>query len=68
MPKKAIEVKVGKKRKQQGGGAKKYDRNKPFCKKYALEGRRAKNKRKRLSRHVRKYPGDLSAQRVFKLL
>jgi len=63
-----VEVVVGKKRKKQGGGAKKYDRNKPFCKRYVLEGRKAKNKRKRLNRHVRKQPKDLSAQRVLKML
>lgn len=63
-----VEVLVGKHKKKSGGGAKKIGRNKVFCKKYELEGRRAKNKRKRLSRHVRRQPNDLSAQRLFKML
>ncbi len=63
-----MEIKITPHKKKSGGGAKKIGRNIAFCKKYELEGRKAKNKRKRLSRHVRRQPNDLRAQRVFKML
>lgn len=52
------------------GGRKnrKYGRNVDFCKKYALEGRRAKNKRKKINRHLKKHEGDTQAREALKAL
>jgi hypothetical protein len=52
------------------GGRKnrKYGRNVKFCQKYALENRRAKNKRKKLNRHIAKFPGDTQAKAALKSL
>lgn len=50
------------------GGKKnrKYLRNKPFCERYAKEGRRERNKAKKLKRHMKKYPDDQQAAKCLK--
>ncbi len=38
------------------------------CKRYQAEGRREKNKRRRLRRHMKKYPNDMTAQTALNLV
>ena len=49
---------------QQGksGGAK-IGRNRIPCERYRAQGRRERNKLRKLRKHVRGYPGDLAAKR-----
>lgn len=48
------------------GGKKnrKYGRNKKFCERYRLEGRREKNRKIRLARHLKRFPDDGVARRA----
>lgn len=46
-----------------GGKASKKGRNKKFCEVYRLEGRREKNKKKKLLRHIKKHPNDTVTQK-----
>jgi hypothetical protein len=48
------------------GGKKnrKHGRNKKWCERYRAENRRAKNKAKRLARHLKHHPNDRQAARA----
>lgn len=46
----------------------KHGRNKPFCTRYAAEGRREKNKAKRLHKRILKHPNDKTAVEAFNRL
>ena len=50
--------------KQKGGGSAKIGRNRIECERYRAQGRREKNKRRKLRKHIREYPGDLAAQKA----
>lgn len=41
-----------------------HNRNKPANKRYLAESRWEKNKKRRVSRHLRRFPGDRQAARV----
>jgi hypothetical protein len=45
-------------------GGKKKGRNATYCNAYKLEQREAKNKLRRVRRHLRKHPGDVSAMQA----
>lgn len=45
-----------------GGTGSKKGRNKAFCDRYRLEGRREKNKKNKLLRHIKKHPNDTVTQ------
>lgn len=51
------------------GGKKnrKFGRNEKFCQKYRLEGRREKNRTRRLKTRLRRNPDDIGAARALKL-
>lgn len=53
------------KKNEKGGGARKYDRNRAWCKAYRLRGQRERNKAKRLIRHIARFPSDRIAVRCF---
>lgn len=44
-----------------GGKNKKYGRMTAACKQYKSEGRREKNRKRRVRRHIRNYPNDAQA-------
>jgi hypothetical protein len=44
-----------------GGGNRKHDRNKIWCKAYRARGQREKNKAVRLQKHLVRYPEDRCA-------
>lgn len=50
------------------GGTKnrKYGGNKAFCERYRKEGRREKNKARRLRRHLKKFPKDKQAEKALR--
>lgn len=52
------------------GGKKnrKFGNNKSFCEKYEREGRRLKNKIRKILRHLKQFPEDLQAQNRLKAL
>lgn len=50
--------------KQKGGGSKKIGRNKKWCEVYKTSGRRIKNKRKKLARHLKEHPDDKQTAKV----
>lgn len=56
------------KRKEKGGGTKKYDRNRKWCQAYRLRGQREINKARRLLRHLKRYPQDSNTLKVFDAL
>lgn len=47
---------------QTKGGGRKIGRNKVECARYRAQGRREKNKVRRLARHIREYPQDEAAR------
>ncbi len=47
-----------------GKGSKKIGRKVPWCKNYRLQGKREKNKAKKVAKHVKKYPNDVQAAKV----
>lgn len=51
-------------RNDKGGGARKYDRNRNWCKAYRLREQREVNKVKRLVKHLKRYPEDASTRAV----
>lgn len=56
-----VKAKGGKKGRKIGG-------KKEGCKRYEAEGRREKNKKRGLRRHMKKYPNDMTAQTALDLL
>lgn len=48
------------------GGKKnrKHGRNKEFCDRYSREGRRERNKARKLTRHLKKFPSDGVARKA----
>lgn len=56
-PGRGVSLKKGKKNR-------KWKRNKAFCERYFREGRQEKNRRRRILRHLRKFPNDLAAQQA----
>ena len=49
---------------KKGKKNRKYGRNANFCLRYRNEDRRAKNKARRLRRHIAKFPNDKQAART----
>jgi hypothetical protein len=49
------------KKNEKGGGARKYDRNRAWCKAYRLRGQREINQAIRLRRHLHRFPNDREA-------
>jgi len=47
---------------KKGGGSRKKSRNIEWCKTYRMFGRRELNKRKKIERHIKKFPADMQAQ------
>jgi hypothetical protein len=47
--------------KKEGKKQRKYGRNKLWCTAYFNRGQRAKNKRKKLNKHIAKHPNDAIA-------
>lgn len=56
------------KTKIKGGGARKYDRNRVWCKAYATEGRAERSKARRIIKHLSKAPWDGCARAAFEKL
>lgn len=50
-----------KKRRKEGRRCRKYGRNKKWCEAYRASGRQERNRRRRILRHLKRYPADLSA-------
>ena len=50
--------------KSKGGGGAKIGRNRVECERYRAQGRREKNKRRKLQKHIKRCPGDLAAQKA----
>ena len=57
-------------KKKSGGkrGSKKHGNNKAFCLRYRNEGRREKNKRAKLERHLKRFPEDTQIRHTLKNL
>ncbi len=53
---------------KKGGKNRKYGRNKRFCDRYKIEGRETKNRARKMSRHLKKYPDDKQAEGLLKKL
>lgn len=51
-----------------GGGARKYDRNRVWCKAYAADGRAERSKARRIIKHLSKAPWDGCARAAFEKL
>lgn len=56
------------KKQKKGGGTRKYERNRTWCKTYALNGQREKNKAIRLRKHLALHASDTQSQLVFDAL
>ena len=53
---------------KQGKKNRKHGRNKAFCQQYRLEGRREKNKARKLAKHLKYQPTDQLAKAAFEAL
>lgn len=51
-----------------GKKGRKIGRNAKYCERYRIEGREIKNKRRRLRRHLKRYPDDAQAMRALEAL
>ena len=49
---------------KRGKKNRKYGNNIAFCTRYRNEGRRDRNKKRKLERHLKKFPNDIQAQRA----
>jgi len=53
---------MAKQQSRSSGGNRKKDRNRDWCERYRKEGRREKNKLRKMKHHLNKHPNDKQSQ------